>query len=365
MIKFPVFGILLLIGVFSLAAGPLEDGLDLEKRTDLPGAFKAYKEFLQKNPAAGNFGEVLLHAADINPDLNESISFLSSQLPNLKDPDIRSRAQAKIASLYELTGRYAEAQKTYSQAYWENPGESTYNFLYGSAAMSIEMGEFSQAEEHVRIVANLSKNPVLKKKAIFLLARVFASTGREKEALRIGKLLCEDPTNTEGNEKILLFLYRLALAEKRENEAELFLSRLEKEYGSSPEFKGTSEGSRVHAFPSPSSLLTAPVPSSAQKSLSAGPTASPVKTPGQDLKTSATGIQTGSFSVKENADYFAKDLEALGFPAIVREAKASDGIHIFKVIIPLPPNETNTEGSQRLMIRLKEKGIEGFLFFGD
>jgi hypothetical protein len=56
-----------------------------------------------------------------------------------------------------------------------------------------------------------------------------------------------------------------------------------------------------------------------------------------------------------------KDLLGLGFNAEVREAAGKTGSPVYKVVIPL--RRGAADESQNILIRLKEKGVEGFLLF--
>jgi hypothetical protein len=73
------------------------------------------------------------------------------------------------------------------------------------------------------------------------------------------------------------------------------------------------------------------------------------------------GIQTGSFRDPENAAYMAQDIRSMGFAAEIRTTE-SDGATFYKVLVPLPPNSTPGD-AQETVVRLKERGVEGFLVF--
>ena len=69
-------------------------------------------------------------------------------------------------------------------------------------------------------------------------------------------------------------------------------------------------------------------------------------------------MQVGSFKSMENARDMRREIASAGFSAEIVDAP--DG-EFHRVIIDVP------EGSdpQRLLIRLKEEGFEGFLVFGE
>jgi cell division protein FtsN len=66
-------------------------------------------------------------------------------------------------------------------------------------------------------------------------------------------------------------------------------------------------------------------------------------------------IQTGSYSVRENAEYALKDLKAAGFSAEIRERTIGDTVY-YRVIIP----DIGSDDVEKVILELKEKGFEGF-----
>jgi hypothetical protein len=68
-------------------------------------------------------------------------------------------------------------------------------------------------------------------------------------------------------------------------------------------------------------------------------------------------IQVGAFSRKENATAHLEYLEGRGISAEILASTRQDGTKVYKTIISGIPQNT----AQRELIRLKEKGIEGFI----
>jgi tetratricopeptide (TPR) repeat protein len=353
-----------LSGLSADPVNPRETAGELEKKGDRPGAVSAYEEWLRANPASSEFTLVLFHAADIHPDMKSAIGLLEKYAGLPQARQVQSEILGKTATLYEITGDLVKAQTLFEQAYYAYPDEATFPFLFRSARLLFELGEFQKSEDRARVVANLCKNSVTKKRAAFLLTRILAATGSPEDALRVALRLTEDPSNRTDNESIFLFIFSLADGLNREPEKNLALQRLAADYPDSPEFRLARRAGAVKPFPTPSALLnpfTAPV--SRQEAVPQTPSAPPAVTPEAAPPPAVTGVQTGSFSVKENADYMMRDLRSMGFAAEIREAAGRTGAPVYKVVIPINRSQSNSEETQRLLIRLKDKGIEGFLLF--
>jgi hypothetical protein len=194
-----------------------------------------------------------------------------------------------------------------------------------------------------------------------------AATDRIDEALRVAFLLTEDKTNTTENETILYFIFDISSRSGREDKMKAAFEGLKKEYSGSLEYRLaelTLNGTRtVRPFPSPSALLN-PAGKTAGISSLEGKKIHSIPARTEERKTDpAAAIQTGSFSMKENAEYMVKDLKTYGFNPVIREEDRAGGEKIYKVLVPLDPHQRTIEETQHVLIRLKEKGVEGFLLF--
>ncbi|MCL1818015.1 MAG: SPOR domain-containing protein [Spirochaetaceae bacterium] len=358
-------------------AGPREVAAEREKRGDREGAITAYEEWLAANASASDFTEVLFHAADLHPRLAGGIALLEKYRAAKPDKAAESAILGKTATLYEVSGSLAKAAALFEQAYAVNPGEASFPFLYRAARILFEMGETQKSEDLARLISNLCKNPVTKKRAAFLLTRILAAKGSREEAMGIAMRLTEDTANPADNENIFLFIFTLADSLGRETERSLALRNLAKDYPDSPEFRlasraaGQSRSAAVTPLPTPSALLNpfsamegaAPSPAVTQAGATGAETkgaASPPPAAAQAAP-SATAVQTGSFSVRENADYMVRDLRSRGFAAEIREAADRTGNPVYRVVVPIAGG--GPDEAQKLLMRLKEKSIEGFLLF--
>ena len=68
-------------------------------------------------------------------------------------------------------------------------------------------------------------------------------------------------------------------------------------------------------------------------------------------------IQTGSFLVKENAEYMITDLEAVGFSAQIEETEREGRVY-FRIIIK---GMQTVEEAQEKLRKLKASAFDGFL----
>jgi tetratricopeptide (TPR) repeat protein len=319
-------------------------------------------------PVYANDLEVLLHEVTIHPNAAFAVELLKTHISKDMPKENQSLLRAKAAAMQEILGDYLDAQKSYEQAYFDDPREGTFEYLFRSARLLFELGDVQSSEEQMRVVANLCKDPLLKKKAIFYLARIMASTDRVDEALRIALLLTEDTNNAEGNEVIFYFLFDMAYRYGREEKMKFAFGKLKNSYFGSPEYRLAElklNGNRTVApFPSPSALLGSAGKTGEISSFGGEPArVLPTRTEERRNDTGAVAVQTGSFSMKENAEFMIKDLKNFGFNPIIREEDRGGGKKIYKVLVPLERHQRNTDGTQNVIIRLKEKGVEGFLLF--
>jgi len=360
--------VLLFFFALSLPAFPdsLTEARDWEKKSDYPRALESYRTWLTGNPASPEFRRILLQAARLCPDPGSAAALLDEFLPRAPRGEAAG-ILAEKASYLEVRGDYAEAQAVMEEAARRSDGEESLHHLLRSAELLLETGDLDRSMEQARAVAGGSSQPALKRRAIFHLARLFAATGDLSEACRLAAALLEEGARHRGDEAILLFLFETAGRLGQESRKKAALDRLAAEYPESPEYRlarlAAGSPSGVKPFPSPSSLLSPPAEGS-PPAAGAGKAAVPESgVPAASAPQIPWAVQTGSFSVRENAEYMVLDLKKAGFPAEIREETRPGGNRMHKVVVPLPPDARTDQGTQNLLIRLKERGIEGFLIF--
>ena len=354
----------LLFGGNFLPADPLAEAKKAEQKGDFEGAFTWYTKWVASEPDLDRKVETLFRTLEETPDLEWTLRLLDFSLPKLKDPVNRSRGLHLQASLWERMGAFEPAQRAYRAAYETHPGSSSLPYLLRSACLLFELGELEESEKQTRIVLSQTEKPEGRWEAQFHLARIFAVTNRDSDALTVGKRLLEE-ANSYGKDFQALhyFLYTLTGALGLKEEQESYRGILEKKGGLLKNFITPGEKSRITPLPLPSlffSEATLPVtspPLAPQKEEGAG-MGKAVKSSASPL---ATGIQVGSFSQKENAEYLAKDLRAVGFPVLVKQHQQKDGSLLYRTIVLLKSDFPETP--QTVLIKLKEHGYEGFFIF--
>ncbi len=114
----------------------------------------------------------------------------------------------------------------------------------------------------------------------------------------------------------------------------------------------------------PEPELPAPVPPSAALATAGPPTPAPSVTPSAAPTPAPTapdprfvGVQAGSFRVKENADYLARDLQSKGFSPSVHE-QIQDGKSLYRVIVA---SGISPSDAAALLDRLSQAGYGGLI----
>lgn len=215
---------------------------------------------------------------------------------------------------------------------------------------------------------------VIRGRALFLL-------GETEKALLHARSLSgmNTPYDSENPPLVEIEAYTLLLDMAQQlDQRELFLegySRMERSFPDSPvlemyrSYLGETADVeyRVTSYPSPSRLirgnqpLEAPVIASSTDSTGSSMD-SLTDTSEPTVTARVVGIQTGSFRDRENAEYMALDIEELGFDATITETTIS-GDTFFRVLVDVPDGAV--DAVQSYVVRLKERGIEGFLVFDE
>ncbi|MCX7787589.1 MAG: SPOR domain-containing protein [Spirochaetes bacterium] len=355
-----------------LLSEPLVEARKTEMKQENESTFAGYLKWIESQKELDRHMETLFKAIDGIPDLERTLKLLNKALEKLKDPANRSRVLALQASLWERMGAFEPAERAFREAYETHPVSSSLPFLFRSSCLLYELGELEKSEKQIRLVLNQTEKPEDRWEAQFHLARIFAITDRLSDALTVGKRLLEE-TSSYGKDPqtLLYFLYTVTGELGMKKDQETYRLALEKNGGLLKYFILSGEKNKISPLPLPS-LFFGRNPlylGSDREKVSGSSTkmdqgAQSPGTPITSLSISpsrATGIQVGSFSHKENAEYLAKDLKAFGFTALVKQSQWKDGSILYRTIVPLrsdPP-----ENPQTILVKLKEYGFEGFLLF--
>ncbi len=221
---------------------------------------------------------------------------------------------------------------------------------------SLALQEIGLAAETVPLLTQVilhADSVTLQRRAAILRTRAFLLTGEIERALdHAASLVSGDDYFGIGPQAFYL-AREAALAADDPILLERAGTVLAETFGESPE-QGLISG-RITSLPVPSRIL-----SGFGGGVTAGITREPEreKPPEPTPETRiVTAIQTGSFRDAENARYMARDLGTLGFTAIVQESTQG----FFRVLVPV----SDQPAIQNIVVRLKERGYEGFLLFAD
>jgi hypothetical protein len=354
--------------------------------------------WLETNPGSPQFGSVLLEAVHLAPSLDDLRSVTSNHLASVSDSRQRARILFTVGRVQELAYRYSDARISYSRALESDP------FLWDAAirrgALALEAGDVSEAIILLSRVVNQAPTRSLQRQAAILRSRAFFLSGEVRRAsLHLRGLTGYDAASASGSgtvvgevtsqieEEALLLLWEVASLMEDEPVRDWSAAALSARGSGVPEavLLGSSGDDRTEFFPSPSQVLGGVsytgVPTVEERSTrerseaadaaqsdssgAAGATRTSSTTdeiaPSENSAPTVAGIQTGSFRDPENASYMADDIRSMGFSAEIRTTE-SDGSTFYKVLVPLPTDSTPAD-AQETVVRLKERGVEGFLVF--
>jgi hypothetical protein len=351
--------------------------------------------WLEDNSGSPQFGSVLLEAVRLAPTLDQLRTVTSDHIASVNDPRQRAQILFSVGRVQELAYRYSDARISYSRALEADP------FLWDAAirrgALALEAGDVSEAIILLSRVVNQAPARDLQRRAGILRSRAYLLSGEVQRAfLHLKGLTGYDAASraeagsstTSGGfpieEEALLLLWEIASLIEDEPVRDWSAAILTARGTGVPEalLLGSSEEGMTEYLPSPSRVLggvayagipTVEERAAPERSDRTGTTNSetPPETttprstsdaPASDDRSPAVaGIQTGSFRDAENAAYMAEDIRSMGFPAEVRTTE-SNGSTFYKVLVPLPPDSAPAD-AQDTVVRLKERGVEGFLVF--
>lgn len=306
--------------------------------------------------------ELIQTAVDRAPTVSAALEVLSTHLDRLSGAR-RAAAVAAAAELHALRGDLESAADSYAEAAGnqEIGQAAAARYRLEEAAIRLEMGEVDSAARLAEGVVGAARDPHIQRRAALLQARARSAAGDTEAAFDLTRTLSEAQHAPTLQPATLLFLYRLARRLERDDEAERARRLLSELYPDSPEMMLVSGGSTVSEFPGPSAFLgfdALTAPADAPDPAEAGPAGATASDSGSSPEGEPQGVQVGSFKSMENARDMRREMASAGFTAEIVDAPGSE---FHRVIIAVP------EGSdpQRLLIRLKEEGFEGFLVFDE
>ena len=349
--------IMLLLVASALHGQNLETAKTYEAAGETDKAFAEYQQWLADNTGSSEYLEVALRAGDLIAATDTKVAYLAELSTKITDPPGRYEVLKKLATLEELIGRLGPAQQHFIEASFAIPEKKDFSCLLRSANLLFELGEYRSAEVQAQAIVETCKIELLVMHASTLLSRVYYVTDRVEHATALSLEMLVDENITPG---ALLWLYKLGGYTAQVDVSNRALSLLRERYPESVEASLLEGG--VDYLPAPS-LFLGPKPKDESPNLEEEAGTSREESEGGEVEADSgfseedilVSIQTGSFSVLDNAEYAIKDLKTAGFAAVIRQKKVNDTLY-YRVLIPEVPSSTVAE----VILLLKEKGFEGF-----
>ena len=336
-----------LLATLCVASAPVlamdfHEALELEASGNVEGAIEAYRSIL--TAGTEDSCAVTLHLADLLSDIVEKRSLFEDALQTCTAVVDRHALLRASAKLEEITGNLSAAQTLFQQASFAIPEKKDFDSLLSSALLLFELGEYRSAEAQARGIIETSRGEG-KYAAQVLLSRIYYVTEREEKSLLTASQMLAG--GAEGlTPAALLWIVEIARLRGDQSLERRADQVLVQKYPGSPE-AALSRGD-LDYLPSPSVFV----------GLEYGPLS---ETAGGDYAEHVDGeptkvvVQTGSYGVRENAEYAVKDLEDAGFEGTIREIEVGEKLY-YRVVLDWVTDE-NIDG---LVQELKEKGFEGF-----
>ncbi len=337
-------------------------------------AFSAYSRWLaghcgtenaqQKNSGliySVEFVRVLRRAATLADSYQAALTMLSDNIDRATTAD-QATILIDMARIEEAAGRYEEAQRHFERAAFLIPGKQIYEALLDSGRLLLEFGQYAKADAHARAVISGADDFGLRLRGNLILSRIRAARGEYEAAFVIVTAYPIEKLPAEG----LLWLYRLSMYLSHNETADAAMARISSAYPHSPEYGLISPLviSRIVEKPTATSILgllpQTEDPVEIIEEESGETTTSDHESDGYTVQPAGMlYVQTGSFVDKENAEYFAADLNAVGFETLILEALVK-GRRYFRVVVPVLTSELD-----RTILLLKEEGYEGYPLYSE
>ena len=341
----------------SISAQNIEKAKAYEEEGKIQEAIGEYRQWLEGNTESQNYVAVALHLSDLIQEVDAKLAVLARIIDLAQIPRQKYVTLKKLASIEELTGQYKAAQAHYLAASFAIPEKKDFESLLRSALLLFELGEYGGAEAQARAIIETCKVDSIKTMASVLLSRVYYATDRKERSLETAaEILLTD----FAGPATLLWIFQLAIYTEHIQLREKAISMLRENFPKSAEY-GMAMGEIEYAA-APSLFLgpkfaestdAPPVNHGAELNIQEEAIQE------DDTQPIFVSIQTGSFSIRENAEYAVKDLKESGFTAVISQRVVNNTLY-YRVLIP----EILYGDVDKMVLILKEKGFEGFPLYG-
>lgn len=340
----------------------LQHAATLEQEGHAAEAAALYRTWLSSHAPSAAWDGVLFRSVRLASNPQEAVHELLGALSKLTTNTAKHEAYVRIGRIDLLLGNLNGAQESFQNASLVAGGPKDFESLLESARLLVQLGRLEKADAQARSIVATCQASATVSSARSLLAKIDAIQGKTKAAdAQIARVL-SDAAVSGLSPQSLVNLYqaakRLGLLSQEKTVANL----LTQYYPQSPE-AGVVAG-RVSSVPTPAGLLGfSPGPYTGKAAAAPHrPASSPSAANGAAgrHRTSRTSvdIQIGSYHDRKNATYRLNDLENAGFSGSILKADVG-GETYYRVVVPGVP----LGRSQHVLVKLKEKGFEGFLLY--
>ena len=321
-----IISILLSFLVLQIAYA-LDDKADKKEKTK-------YTEWLEKNKKAPGYAEKLLSLVEAEGDVGKSIGYVEKYSPFVENREKKALIEKKVADLYLLTGDIPKARDMYEKSWKSNPSAENVESLLLSSIMFAQMGEMEKAKEGIEKIKVFDGIENAKYRADFLYGLILFAQGQTDKAIDTFQALLQSlKKNNEINllPKVMFSLYSAYRVKNDFKKMNEYYSLLSEKYNKSIEYRIISNPDSYMMLPQPISIITFMKKSEEKEYY----------------------IQTGSFRVRENAEYMMKDLLRINFDVTVEESM-SNGAEYYRVLVgPFG----NISSAHSMLKKLKANGF--------
>ena len=287
----------------------------------------------------------------------------------------RTHVIALVGELLMTANRPEEALAWFARGADISGAVRRAEFELSRAGALIQLGRSAEARTAARRARDASPSQYMRIRAITLMAEAYAAEGLAREAqdiLRGVELVAGENALSAGT---LFRMHTTARVLEDDPTASRIATIIREQYPESPEamlLAGRGDDRVVQAltptavtqgiFATPRASTETESTDTDSQAGGASDDAHKIEAAGAAEEELQTFVQVGSFTDPENADYMRQDMEGLGFSATVAPRDFGEQRY-YQVLIPVTPEEdVSTQAAvQDLVVRLKERGYEGFL----
>jgi len=317
--------------------------------------------WLESNVDAEGFPQVLDRLLHAETSVESLRQYLALILESDAGPEVSRLLLERLAWIEEAVGRLEAAHRYYAAAAELASGSERSALALSAARILFQEGFFEEASREIALIvaetpggADTEAARGILGQAAVLQAHIYLMQDLREEANEkfLGVLDHEPPWEAEP--AALLGLVQLHGDDPEQ--ANRYLQRLETDYPDAPEHELAlsylRRGARVRYPLTPGSILMG-----GRESEEPGGADQAADGEGREEGGQApVMVQTGSFTMKENAESMLAELLRLGFPAQVREVEIRGKVY-YRVLVG---ELTGREQIRETITRLKENGFEGF-----